>query len=117
MPISSLPVDSHPELFIGRTHGIVDFSEDVSSKDLVAAVAEGFDSAELAKRFTTATMGPAQGKLENVNTVAVVARRPASSIAQNRHDHLAAAVRARHTRRPGRAAIRAGALLADAALA
>ena len=27
------------------THGIVDFSEDVSSKDLTAAVAEGFDSA------------------------------------------------------------------------
>jgi sarcosine oxidase, subunit alpha len=72
--IPELPVYAHPELFIGRTHGIVDFSEDVSSKDLEAAVAEGFDSAELAKRFTTATMGPLQGKLETVNTVAVVAR-------------------------------------------
>jgi sarcosine oxidase subunit alpha len=80
--IPSLPVYSHPELFIGRTHGIVDFSEDVSSKDLVAAVAEGFDSAELAKRFTTATMGPVQGKLESVNTVAAVAQATGRSIAE-----------------------------------
>jgi sarcosine oxidase subunit alpha len=82
IPIPSLPVYSHPELFLGRTHGFVDFSEDVSSKDLLGAVAEGFDSAELAKRFTTATMGPVQGKLESVNTVAVVARATGHSIAQ-----------------------------------
>ena len=81
IPIPELPVDAHPELFIGRTHGIVDFSEDVSSRDLEAAVAEGFDSAELAKRFTTATMGPLQGKLETVNTVAAVARATGRSIA------------------------------------
>jgi sarcosine oxidase subunit alpha len=79
--IPELPIDPHPELFIGRTHGIVDFSEDVSSRDLEAAVAEGFDSAELAKRFTTATMGPLQGKLETVNTVAAVARATGRSIA------------------------------------
>jgi sarcosine oxidase subunit alpha len=81
VPIPELPVDQHPELFIGLTHGMVDFSEDVSSKDLEAAIAEGFDSAELAKRFTTATMGPLQGKLETVNTVAVVARATGRSIA------------------------------------
>jgi sarcosine oxidase subunit alpha len=80
VPIPGLPVYPHPELFLGRTHGFVDFSEDVSSKDLEAAVAEGYDSAELAKRFTTATMGPVQGKLETVNTVAAVARATGSSI-------------------------------------
>ncbi len=64
---------SHPELFRASTHGIVDYSEDVTSKDLVAAAAEGFDSVELLKRFTTATMGPSQGKLETINTVAVLA--------------------------------------------
>ena len=80
--IPGLPVYSHPELFIGRTHGFVDFSEDVSSKDLAAAVAEGYDSAELAKRFTTATMGPIQGKLESVNTVAAVALATGRSIAE-----------------------------------
>jgi sarcosine oxidase, subunit alpha len=80
--IPELPIDQHPELFVGQTAGMVDFSEDVSSKDLEAAVAEGFDSAELAKRFTTATMGPLQGKLETVNTVAVIARATGRSIAQ-----------------------------------
>src|SRR5262249_56465207 len=80
VPIPGLPVYPHPELFLGRTHGFVDFSEDVSSKDLAAAVAEGYDSAELAKRFTTATMGPVQGKLETVNTAAAVARATGSSI-------------------------------------
>ena len=63
----------HPELYRSDTHGMVDFSEDVGSKDLVSAAAEGFDSVELLKRFTTATMGPSQGKLETVNTVAVLA--------------------------------------------
>jgi sarcosine oxidase subunit alpha len=80
--VPALPVDPHPELFLGRTHGFVDFSEDVSSKDIVAAVAEGYASAELAKRFTTATMGPVQGKLETVNTVAAVARATGASIAE-----------------------------------
>lgn len=71
--IPSLPIDRHPALFKGQTHGFVDFSEDVGSKELEEAVAEGYDSIELAKRYTTATMGPAQGKLESVNAVAVVA--------------------------------------------
>ncbi len=55
------------------THGIVDYAEDVSSKDLEAAIEEGYGSIELVKRYTTATMGPTQGKLESVNTRAIVA--------------------------------------------
>ncbi len=78
------PLDrhAHPELFRSSTHGIVDFSEDVSSKDLVSAANEGYDSVELLKRFTTATMGPAQGKLETVNTVAVLAEARGETIEQ-----------------------------------
>lgn len=68
-----LTVRKHPALFRASTHGMIDYSEDVSSKDIVAAAAEGYDSSELVKRYTTATMGPAQGKLETVNTVAVLA--------------------------------------------
>ena len=71
--VPELPVEEHPALFQGRTHGVVDYSEDVTSKDIVSAVKEGYDSVELVKRYTTATMGPAQGKLETVNTVAVLA--------------------------------------------
>jgi sarcosine oxidase, subunit alpha len=72
----------HPGLFRARTHGIVDYSEDVSSKDLFGAAAEGYDSAELLKRYTTATMGPLQGKLETINTVAVLAEATGRSIAE-----------------------------------
>jgi len=79
--IPELPVDAHPELFRARTHGIVDFCEDVSSKDIIAAVREGYDSIELAKRYTTATMGPTQGKIELVNTIAAAAEATGRSIA------------------------------------
>jgi sarcosine oxidase, subunit alpha len=71
--IPELPIRDHPALFRGKTHGIVDYSEDVTSKDLVAAEREGYDSIELLKRYTTVTMGPAQGKLETVNAVAIMA--------------------------------------------
>ncbi len=66
------PAD-HPALFRSTTHGFVDYTEDVSSKDIFAAAREGYDSVELVKRYTTATMGQAQGKLETLNTVAVLA--------------------------------------------
>ncbi|MGH3564993.1 MAG: glycine cleavage T C-terminal barrel domain-containing protein, partial [Pseudonocardia sp.] len=60
----------------------VDFSEDVSSADIHAAAHEGYDSVELLKRYTTVTMGPAQGKLEAVNAVAVLAEATGSTIAE-----------------------------------
>jgi sarcosine oxidase subunit alpha len=48
--------------------------EDVTEKDLRRAVAEGFDSIELAKRYTTVTMGPCQGKLCQLPSVRLLAR-------------------------------------------
>ncbi|HEU4894891.1 MAG TPA: glycine cleavage T C-terminal barrel domain-containing protein, partial [Acidimicrobiia bacterium] len=69
--IPELGHEPHPAMFRSSTHGFVDFSEDVSSKDLIAAAKEGYDSLELAKRYTTAGMGPVQGKVEAVNALAV----------------------------------------------
>jgi sarcosine oxidase subunit alpha len=80
--VAPLPRRPHGARFRSSTHGIVDFSEDVSSKDLVAAAREGYDSVELLKRFTTVTMGAAQGKLETVNAVAVLAEATGRSIAE-----------------------------------
>ncbi len=37
--------------------------EDVTVKDITRAVAEGFDQVELLKRYSTASMGPCQGKM------------------------------------------------------
>jgi sarcosine oxidase, subunit alpha len=48
--------------------------EDVTTKDIKRAVAEGFDSIELAKRYTTVTMGPCQGKLCQLASTRVLAR-------------------------------------------
>ncbi len=50
------------------------FCEDQSVKDLRYAIAEGFDSIELAKRYTTVTMGPCQGRLCHVNSIRVYAQ-------------------------------------------
>ena len=81
-PLPPLPAAPHPELFRAATHGFVDFSEDVSSKDIASAATEGYDSMELGKRYTTATMGPIQGKLESVNAVAALAEATGRSIAE-----------------------------------
>jgi sarcosine oxidase subunit alpha len=71
--IPDLPRDPHPALFQSSTVGFVDYSEDVKNKDVVSAAREGYDSSELAKRFTTSAMGPSQGKYEMINTMAVLA--------------------------------------------
>jgi len=80
--VPALEVVPHPALFRGRTHGMVDLSEDISSKDIVAAAREGYDSVELVKRYTTVTMGAAQGKLETVNAVAILAEATGRSITE-----------------------------------
>jgi sarcosine oxidase subunit alpha len=48
--------------------------EDVTTKDVSRAVAEGFDSIELSKRYTTVTMGPCQGKLCQLSSIRLYAR-------------------------------------------
>ena len=50
------------------------FCEDQTVKDLKYAIAEGFDSIELSKRYTTVTMGPCQGRLCHTNSIRVYAK-------------------------------------------
>ena len=47
--------------------------EDVTAKDIKLSVAEGYDSMELAKRYTTATMGPCQGRMCQLTTKRLLA--------------------------------------------
>lgn len=47
----------------------VDLDEDITVKDIAYAAAEGYDSIELSKRYTTATMGPSQGRFSQLATV------------------------------------------------
>jgi sarcosine oxidase subunit alpha len=46
----------------------------VTTKDVRRAIVEGFDSIELAKRYTTVTMGPCQGRLCHLNSIRLYAR-------------------------------------------
>ncbi len=51
----------------------VDFQNDVCVKDIELAVQEGLRSIELVKRYTTTGMATDQGKLSNMNALAIVA--------------------------------------------
>jgi sarcosine oxidase, subunit alpha len=51
-----------PAVGFGRGKQLACVCMDVTDKELETAVAEGFDSMELLKRYTTITMGPCQGK-------------------------------------------------------
>jgi sarcosine oxidase subunit alpha len=58
----------------GKGKCFVCVCEDVTTKDLKRAIDEGFDSIELAKRYTTATMGPCQGKLCHLSSIRLYAQ-------------------------------------------
>jgi sarcosine oxidase subunit alpha len=58
----------------GKGKCFVCVCEDVTDKDLKRAIGEGFDSIELAKRYTTVTMGPCQGRLCHVPSIRLYAR-------------------------------------------
>jgi sarcosine oxidase subunit alpha len=51
----------------------VDLDEDVTVKDVKQAIAEGFDSIELSKRYTTVTMGPSQGRFSQLPSARLIA--------------------------------------------
>jgi sarcosine oxidase subunit alpha len=59
----------------GRRGGkaFVDLDEDITAKDIAYAVAEGYDSIELSKRYTTVTMGPSQGRHSQLAAIRVLA--------------------------------------------
>ncbi len=55
--------------------------EDVTVKDIRQSVAEGFDSLELSKRYTTVTMGPCQGRMCHLPSARLMARETGASMA------------------------------------
>lgn len=60
-PVSAPPV-SAPAESQGKKN-FVCFCEDVTVKDIAQAIDEGFDDIQMLKRYSTATMGPCQGKM------------------------------------------------------
>jgi sarcosine oxidase subunit alpha len=58
------------------------FCEDVTPKDVHAALAEGFDDIQTIKRYTTISMGPSQGKFCAKNAIKLVAQLTEKGIAE-----------------------------------
>jgi heterotetrameric sarcosine oxidase alpha subunit len=56
-----------------RGKAFIDFQSDVTTRDVSAAVEEGFQSVEHLKRYTTLGMGTEQGKTSNASAVRLVA--------------------------------------------
>ncbi|HKX48717.1 MAG TPA: 2Fe-2S iron-sulfur cluster-binding protein [Gaiellaceae bacterium] len=68
-----LPRTAPEPAYQGKGKCFVCVCEDVTTKDMKRAIGEGFDSIELAKRYTTTTMGPCQGKLCHLSSIRVYA--------------------------------------------
>ncbi|MCZ6619992.1 MAG: 2Fe-2S iron-sulfur cluster-binding protein [Gammaproteobacteria bacterium] len=81
-PRRSIERHSHPYPIAAHSRGwdFVDFDEDVQVGDLRTAWREGFDSAELMKRYATVGMGPSQGKTANMNAQRILARLNETSV-------------------------------------
>ncbi len=54
--------------------------EDVTEEDILTTIAEGFDSMQLLKRYSTVSMGPCQGKMCSMAAIQICARETDRSI-------------------------------------
>ena len=64
-----------------RGKAFVDLDEDVTTKDIAHAAAEGYDSIELSKRYTTVTMGPSQGRFSQLASIRALGAHTGVSVA------------------------------------
>ena len=69
-PVWMMPQRAGPAL---RAKAFLDFQNDVKVSDVELAAREGYASVEHAKRYTTLGMATDQGKLSNINGLAVLA--------------------------------------------
>nr|MDJ0638128.1 FAD-dependent oxidoreductase [Paracoccaceae bacterium] len=68
-PVWKMPAEAPYKL---RSKAWLDFQNDVKVTDVELAAQEGFESVEHAKRYTTLGMATDQGKLSNINGLAVL---------------------------------------------
>lgn len=71
------PIFAHP-----KHKNFIDFDEDLQMRDILDAIAEGYDHAELLKRFSTVGMGPSQGRHSALNTVRLAADATGQDVAE-----------------------------------
>jgi sarcosine oxidase subunit alpha len=64
----------------GTDKSFVCHCEDVTAKDIRRSIAEGYDSIELCKRYTTVTMGPCQGRMCELQSIRLMAQEMGRSL-------------------------------------
>ncbi len=69
-----------PVVGSGRGKCFACLCEDVTSKDVHLSIEEGYDSIELAKRYTTVTMGPCQGRMCQLPAIRLMAQETGQSL-------------------------------------
>ena len=67
------PATVSPPTYPDSKRCFVCLCEDVTSRDLRKAVAEGFNHIETIKRYTTVSMGPCQGRMCQMSSIGVCA--------------------------------------------
>lgn len=78
-PVWIMPEKARPSL---RAKSWLDFQNDVKVSDVELAAREGYESVEHTKRYTTLGMATDQGKLSNINGLAVLANALGEEIPQ-----------------------------------
>ncbi len=75
LPMADDQAGGHSTLWAveGKGRAWLDFANDVTTKDVKQSAAEGFQSVEHMKRYTTQGMAPDQGKSSNIGALAVLA--------------------------------------------
>ncbi|SAL78728.1 sarcosine oxidase subunit alpha [Caballeronia peredens] len=73
-PMLPLWIVGNRELSTRGPKQFVDFQNDVSAADIYLAAREGFESVEHVKRYTAMGFGTDQGKLGNINGMAILAQ-------------------------------------------
>ena len=81
-PQQALFLAPHPKPVSRAPHAFVDMQLDVTAADIELAAREGYRAVEHVKRYTALGFGTDQGKLGNVNGVAILARALGQSIAE-----------------------------------
>ncbi len=71
-PAAAAITHPYPIFKSGKGKEFIDFDEDLTIKDIVNSVKDGYDDIQLVKRYSTAGLGPSQGRHANLNTIRVV---------------------------------------------
>ena len=71
-PTAAAITHPYPIFKSGKGKEFIDFDEDLTIKDIINSVKDGYDDIQLVKRYSTAGLGPSQGRHANLNTIRVV---------------------------------------------